>query len=233
MHATRARRWSLNPTRVGKAGLRLLGSLEVGGHICGEGVNEAMHVLAVGELYDPPHTRFEGREAVRLGRNLHELVRFWPNPDPLECAAHQAGPAEFALIDESPHLLVLAYRFGDLPWCDSPFQIHRHREEDRAWPMGGPDGQLAMRTVLVDASTGVVVSLRVDAWSLAFSNAIRVAVAEQLLHEPRDDEAQERLTALYGKYATPEEMVRERATHTYSTDGPTLGGTRDLTINYY
>ncbi|KRF37368.1 hypothetical protein [Nocardioides sp. Soil805] len=192
-----------------------------------------MHVLAVGELYDPPLTRFESREAVRLGRNLHELVRFWPDPDPMERAAHQAGPAEFALIDESPHLLVLAYRFGDLPWCDSPFQIHRHREEDRAWPAGGPDGQIAMRTVLVDASTGIVVSLRVDALSLGFSNAVRVAVAEQLLHEPNDDEAQRRLNALYDKYPSSEVMARQGATIACSTPEPTLGGTRDLSISYY
>lgn len=193
---------------------------------------EQMRVLAVGELYDPPRTTFENREAVRLGRELHELNRFWASPDPAEIFAHTSGPADFALIDKSPHLLVLAYRFGDLPWSDSPFQIHRHRVEDRAWPQGGAEEQIAFRTVLVNASTGRIEALRFDALSVDFSNALRVAVAEQLLREPDEAEAERRLSSLYRRYPTPEAMVAEAAIHRCSTAGPALGGSRPLSITY-
>ena len=191
------------------------------------------HVLCVGELYDPTRTSYPTKELLRLGRTTPELVRCWPGSSAAEIASHDEGGAQFALIDESPHLLVLAYQFGDLEWSDAPFQLHRLTSDDQAWPSGGPSEPIMFRTVLVDAETGRIQSLRYDLWSQGFSNAVRVAVAEQMLHDFADHSAQQRLDALYREYATPEEMVRGRAAVTCTTDGPVLGGYMPVAVHRY
>ena len=191
------------------------------------------HVLAVGELYDPTRTNYPTKELLRLGRTTHELVRCWPGASDEEIAAHDEGSASFALVDESPDLLVLAYQFGDLEWSDSPFQIHRLTSDDLAWPCGGPGEPIMFRTVLLDSSTGRILSLRYDAWPLAFSNAVRVAVAEQLLHEFSDQRARDRLDALYREYPTPAAMVDSRPAATCKTDGPAMGGGASVAVHYY
>ena len=170
---------------------------------------------------------------MRLGRKVHELVRCWPGATPEEVAAHNDGGAQFALVDEAPDLLVLGYQFGSLDWSDSPFQIHRLTTDDRAWPRGGPDEPLLFRTVLVDSDTGRILSLRYDLWSLKFSNAVRVAVAEQLLHAFSDQAAQDRLDQLHRENPTPEAMVARRAVVRCRTKAPAMGGSSPLSVHLY
>lgn len=193
----------------------------------------AGHQLAVGELYNPARRSYPTKEEVRLGRNIHELVRFWPAPSPDEVAAHESGAAQFALVDEAPHLLVLAYQYATLDWSDSPFQIHRSTTDHQAWPMGGAGSGILFRTVLVDAESGVIRSMRYDKWSAEFSNAVRISVAEQLLYEFDDDAAAQRLAALYDEHRTPAELVRSRATAGCATDGPVIGGDARISMHYY
>lgn len=190
------------------------------------------HQLVVGGSYDPSRTGTDPSERVRLGRSTPELVRFWPEPTVDEVAAHTSGAAHFALTDESPDLLVLAYRFGDLAWSDAPFQAHRLTSDQIAWPSGGPAAGILFRTVLADAGAGTVLALRYDLWSVEFSNAVRVAIAEQLLHEFSDDTAGKKLNALYGAYKNPELMVSERAVATCVSDEPTISGT-GLSVHHY
>lgn len=191
------------------------------------------HVLSVGQLYDPSRTATAPGETVRLGRSTPELVRRWQSPTHQEIAMHDEGVAEFALVDESPDLLVLAYRFGDLDWCDAPFQIHRLTTDVQAWPGGGSGSPINFRTVLVDAATGIVRSMRYDLWSVSFSNAVRVAVAEQLLHEASDERAGDRLDALYSEHRTPADMVAKRAGATTRSDNPSMGGSTGLSVHHY
>src|SRR4051812_8009229 len=96
-----------------------------------------MRSLLVGELFDPTRTSHRVRDQLRLGHTTQELIRFWDNPEPEEVEAHGSGAARFGLIDGSPHVLVLAYQFGDLPWSDAPFQIHRHSRCEPCWWMPG------------------------------------------------------------------------------------------------
>jgi hypothetical protein len=191
------------------------------------------HVLAVGELYDPNRTSFPTTEQVRLGRSTAELVRFWSNPSAEEIASHDRGAAHFAMVDESPALLILAYKYGDLDWCDVPYQAHRLTTDNPTWPQGGPAEQIAFRTVLVDADTGVIRSLRYDVWSVEFSNAVRVAVAEQLIHDLDEGDAETRLNAVYAASPTSELMVQTRAVATCSTDGPSMGGDAPFAVHFY
>lgn len=170
-----------------------------------------MHTLEVGGLYAPGRTRWPQTEQVRLGRNVTELMRSWPGATSAEVEAHQHGDAEFALVDETPDLLVLAYRFGNLDWSDTPFQAHRMSAEEPGWPVGGSEDGILLRTVLVDGRDGRVLALRHDALPVNFANAVRVAVAEQLIHPLDDQAAGRRLDALYDQYPTTADMVARRA----------------------
>jgi len=191
------------------------------------------YALEVGQLYNPARTSYPQTEQIRIDRSLQELVRYWPSPTRSEVQAHESGAADFALIDRSPHVLLLSYKFGDLDWSDAPFQAHRMTTSAAGWPAGGPSLGLLFTTVLVDADTGVIRALRIDEWPPEFANPVRVAVAEQLIHDLDDDAAGRELDALYGAYSTPEAMVEAEALTTCRTEGAMAGGARPLTINYY
>ncbi|NYG54940.1 hypothetical protein [Nocardioides perillae] len=181
-------------------------------------------------MYDPTRTSWPTTEQVRLGRSMAELVRFWPGATEGELRAHDRGGAQFALVDESPDLLVLAYRFGDLEWSDAPFQAQRMTTTGAGWPSGGPAAPVVFRTVLVDSRSGRVLSLRHDEWSVAFSNAVRVSVAEQLVVQPDDQAAGQRLDALYDRFRTPLDMVRAVAVAGCRTEAPMTSG---ASVHFY
>lgn len=188
--------------------------------------------LAVGELYDPSRTQWPTTEQIRLGRSVAEVVRFWPGPSASEVRAHERGPAQFAPVDRSPDLLLLAYQYGELAWSDAPFQSHRMSEDLRGWPVGGPVAPLMFRTILVDANDGRVRGIRYDEWSVDFANAVRIAVAEQLAHPFDDQSAGRKLDELYGAYGTPVEMLRAEACSMCAVDQPSLARP-DLTVYHH
>jgi hypothetical protein len=191
------------------------------------------HTLAVGQPYDPSRRSFPTTEQVRISRTLAELVRFWPNPTMDEVAAHDHGAAQFAVVDESPHLLVLGYQLGDLDWSDAPFQAHRMAAGPVGWPSGGPSEGLLFRTILMDSESGIVRSLRYDEWPAEFANVVRVGVAEQLVHDLDDATAGKRLDALYAQYSSPVELFQARAVAVCASEGPALGGSSGVTIHNY
>lgn len=179
------------------------------------------HELKVGDLYHTQRTEWPTAEQVRLSRTWCELTRFWPSPEPAEIRAHRSGPAQFALVASTPDVLMLAYQFERLSWSDAPFQASRMSGFD-GWPGEGPSLPVMLRTVLVDSETGVIAAMRYDAWSVELSNAIRVAVAEQMLHEADDAAAGSTLDRLYAEYPSPEAMVRGCAIAASSSEAPEL-----------
>lgn len=169
------------------------------------------HQLAVGSPYDPTRNRYTQTEQFRVSEHICELVRFWPSPSRDEVAQHQYGEASFALVDESPDLLVLAYKFGSLDWSDTPFQAQRMTSV----PPGLPEREVAegmtLTTLLVDSETGLIRALRLDALSPSFSWALSRCVLLQLATPFDDAAAGRKLSRLYDRYATTEQMVAERA----------------------
>lgn len=191
------------------------------------------HTLAVGQLYNPARTEYPVTEQVRIGRTICELVRYWPDPTPSEIRAHETGPATFALIAPSENLLMLAYRYSDLDWCDVPFQAHRLTSDLWGWPSLGPENPIALTTVVVDSHTGIVLAFRVDAWTVEFSNAVRVAIAEQLVHDFDDNAAAAQQRTLYEAYESPELLVAGKAVATCQSEAPEYGGVNGVTIHRY
>lgn len=134
---------------------------------------------------------------------------------------------------DSHDILLLAYSFDMATWSDTPFQTHRLPPELRGEPGGTPDGALALTTVLVDAQTGIVKALRVDDLPSDFSGVLRALVADQLAHPFDDLAAEHKLNQIYADHQTSESMVAALALAICRSDGPVLGGSNPLSINYY
>ena len=169
-----------------------------------------MHTLQVGQPYDPTRNSYRQIEQVRFTPGFCELVRFWHSPSESEIEAHR-GSASFAAVLVSEHLLMFAYRFGSLDWCDAPFQARRLASALQGIPAGDVASPISLRTVLVDADTGHVRAFRRDELSSEVSAIIRGSLAMQL-DVPFDDEvAGQHLSTMHQHFSTPEAMVREAA----------------------
>lgn len=147
----------------------------------------AGQVFEVGKRYPGEGWGFPmAGEAVQYNFDVagHVLQLFWPGVSGSETKAVRRGAASFALAVEGPAIF-LCYRFGDMPWSDTPFTVHLLPEERRlassvsADPEGrGPNNVLSVH--LVDGRSGVLRALRGLGLPREFTDAFEVALQEQL-----------------------------------------------------
>src|ERR1039457_3759667 len=109
-----------------------------------------MHVLEVGQPYNPGRTRWPETPHLRLTPGGCELVLFLGHPSAAEVRDVRTGIAQFTWTDGGP-VSVLCVRFGTLPWMDTPHEPWREAEAVRGTPAGGPGTQLALQVGLGDA----------------------------------------------------------------------------------
>ncbi|MDF2092586.1 hypothetical protein P0Y31_09540 [Knoellia sp. 3-2P3] len=181
-----------------------------------------MTTLAVGRPYNTSRSHYPEGEGLRLTPSYCELVRFWPAPSPSEVAAHD-GPASFAAVVASADLFLFGYKFGSLAWSDTPFQVGRLETHLQGVPAGEPEEPLHLRTVLVDATTGLVQTMRTDIFEGEFAAVVRTAVYMQLEKDFDDSAAGALLQQIYQHYRTPEELVAECAHAVVHVDRPEIG----------
>ncbi len=82
----------------------------------------------VGELYNPSRTSWpDGVCQWRLSPNGVELVLFYGSPTSDEVHAIGKGKTRFGLL-AGEHSLILAHKFGPLPWSDTPWQACRQTD---------------------------------------------------------------------------------------------------------
>ncbi len=139
------------------------------------------------------------------------VTSFYERPTQSEINAYRFGPVTFALAVAGSHVLVIAVQYGELPWVDMPFEVHRIAPERRGVPTGDPYDAVWIRSVLVDASTGVVQALRIDAVDGEFACGLRAAVWEQLETARDDDAAAQELHRIRAEYPTSELLALHRA----------------------
>jgi hypothetical protein len=145
----------------------------------------------------------------RVGESFHRGRRSWPEGAQFACGPgnyeltlfHPAirgdlvdevrrGPAEFALIVESP-LIVLAYRFGEsIPWNDVPYSWHLQTDERRAPPTcaQSPESRSLLWVTLVGSGDGVIHAQRGMTLSPPFTRALHEAICAQAMcaFDPED-----------------------------------------------
>lgn len=176
-----------------------------------------MASIEVGRQYKPGRRRWPETTQWRCGVRINELVQFIDSPTAQEIHDHGDGSAQFAFVDLAPHLGILGYRFGEAPWSDTPFQAHRMTTAERGVP-GVVGEDLLLVCVLVDASTGLVVSMRLSIWSPAFSDAVRRNIDEQLRRPFDDPAAGALLDKVYSRYPRPVDMLQDLSTAATTSD---------------
>jgi len=150
-------------------------------------------------------------------RREHELVLTLHGVESRHVNAVSREEAEFALIDESP-LLMLCARFGEaIPWISSPFCWHHVPSEDRVLPpAAGSDDErrLQLQIVLIDGNDGMVKATRCVTFTLDFTRLLNEAIREQarLPYDPREQER--RSKELRRRCPTPHAMVAYAAART-------------------
>ncbi len=150
-------------------------------------------------------------------RRQHELTLNLRGVERRHAIAVAMGDAEFALIDESP-LLVLCARFGDaIPWACSTFSWHHMPSNERVLPpeAGSEDERrIQLQVILADGDDGSIKATRCVTFSLDFSRALNEAIREQarLSYDPREQER--RFKELKRRCPTPDSMVVYAAART-------------------
>lgn len=140
-----------------------------------------MQIVAIGKpLFEE---RCELPEAIEYNYQAgdHTLLLSMKNLHPKEIEAVRQAEAEFGLYCENS-IIFLLYRFGEvLPWSDSVFSWWNVSEEDRRIPapQENPDERILLKSILVEAATGIVKAIRVTTFSPDFTEKLHDAIREQ------------------------------------------------------
>ncbi len=162
------------------------------------------------------HTDVE-RAQYTFVRREHELILTLRGVESRHAIAVARGEAEFALIDDTP-LLVLCARFGDaIPWTCSPFSWHHTTSKERILPpaAGSEDERrIQLQIILTDGDEGSIEATRCVTFTLDFSRALNEAIREQarLSYDPREQER--RFKELKRRCPSPHAMVAYAAART-------------------
>lgn len=140
-------------------------------------------LLTVGQVHPAwdslaPHATADLLEYNYRGGS-HELLLVLDRPNAQEVRSIQKEPARFALVVKGNAILLL-FQFGELPWGECGYTIHRVPEAERTLPDLGEEGIHALLTVtLVDRATGRIAALRALTFSVEFTNALHQAIVRQ------------------------------------------------------
>lgn len=167
--------------------------------------HETGRKLEVGEPYIQGRTHWPETVDVNALSSGLEVRIFLRGPTADEIAAIRKGAASAALYARDG-LLLLAFRFGDMPWMDASLD-HLRTPESHRWqePALAEGVRLLATVLLVDAATGILRAIRAITLSPFFSQRLVAELAAQLARGAGNDELKlQRLLA-----TTPtDELVR-------------------------
>jgi hypothetical protein len=142
-----------------------------------------MHKLEVGRLYTAGCRAWPQGADYNWRSGGHELRIFLPYATQEEVAAIDSGPVEFGLIPDQVGLF-LVVRFGPRLSFDCSYSWHRVDLAERMVSPPVEEVPPALRSllsiVLVEATTGIVLGLRVVSFSPEFTWALHRAIADQI-----------------------------------------------------
>lgn len=144
-----------------------------------------------------------------LSEDGAELFVFVDAPTTDEVESVRTGSGRFALI-AGDHALILAHRFGTMPWSDAPWQACRQIDRTAGLIDVPPGQRLPVLVLLVDSTTGILRAIRLGTWDAAFAVAVSAAIRRQLRNQSTNEQGAAEIAAWYREYPTPEALV-ERA----------------------
>lgn len=138
------------------------------------------HLYQVGKLYSPNRTKWPENVEYNFRSGAHELRLFYPGPTAKEIADVLSGQVRLALY---PYMDVIffCFKFGEQPWCDSPYNINLAPADERQLPEDADraEQRRLLTTFLIDANTGILKVIRVVSMSPAFTRALHAAIWKQ------------------------------------------------------
>lgn len=146
-----------------------------------------MHKIEVGQLYRETRTSWPEVVEWNWSINLNELRLFFRDPRPQEIQAVKIGATDFGLTIKGD-IIFLAFRFqgaqkgqAGIPWSDAPYSYHMVPDDRKGLPddLSSPTAKSLLQIVLVNASTGITLAIRVVSLSHEFTQQMYRAIREQ------------------------------------------------------
>jgi hypothetical protein len=94
-----------------------------------------------------------------------------------------------------------------MAWHDCPYSWWKVPSESRSLPDMTPGCHALVKTVLIDASTGIVRGLRACTFSSDFTSWLHMAIRTQAKNHWTDEEHEKAIQFVYRKYS-PEKMAQ-------------------------
>jgi hypothetical protein len=159
------------------------------------------HTLSVGAPFDPAIPTWpEGAHYSATGQ--HRLVVFLAHPTDGEVQSLRVGVPRFALLVRG-NVIALCYRFAPgIPWGDAPYSVWLEGGKHDLPELPTSQSRYTLAVIGVDASTGLVVSLRSVSLSPQFSANLRHAVTLQLAQPVTRPQYDAELAALCARMTT-------------------------------
>jgi len=169
-----------------------------------------MHLLKVGEPYNPRVRRWPEGANYNFRAGAHELLMFFPAPTAQETKDVAHGAAQFALHYEDDILFFL-YRFGtSIEWSDAPYSYHLVTADERRLPepLESAETRALLSIILIDARTGINRAMRALTLSAAFTRELHARITEQAASTWMGPQAHEAaLNRLYSRYPTTRHLL--------------------------
>ena len=171
-----------------------------------------MATLEIGKPFVPGRTEWPEGCEYNYYKSGHDLRLFLGEPSLEEIKSVQSGRAEFGLVVERD-LIILLYQFEPgLPWSEAPYSWHMVAESLRTLPEleWVPETHAQLRTLLVDANTGILQATRIVKFSAEFTQAIHAAIIQQSKRPwPGEAAYDQQINELFQQFST--EALLQRA----------------------
>ncbi len=166
-----------------------------------------MHVISIGEPYDPPVSDWPEGCLYNYDMSGHWLYYLFSSPSGVERSSIQRGDAQFGLYVHGP-VLFLLHQFGDMPWNDASYCWWHVAEEDRAIPEISDSLHALLKVVMVDTDNGLVVALRALTFSAEFTKRLHEAIRYQAEHQWNANHQERLVSQVYSKFTTNDLVLR-------------------------
>ena len=168
-----------------------------------------MYRYEVGKIYHAGKTRWQDGTDFNYRASSLELRMFFSRLTHSDIRAIKNGRCTFAfaVIDG---IIFFLFEFGKAcTWSDNSYSIHLVPEYERTIPPTLHDHESALlHIILVEATTGIIVALRVISLSYDFSTKLFDAIREQATQPFDRNEHDRKLASIYARYPTVESMVK-------------------------
>jgi hypothetical protein len=171
---------------------------------------EKMHVLAIGQPFDPSITQWSEGCHYNYDGSGHWLHYLYHEPSTVEVTSIQSGEAQFGLYVHGP-LIFLLHQFGNMPWNDAAYSWWRVSEEPRQLPEVDGGYHALLKVVMVDTATGLVAALRALTFSAEFTEELHRAIRHQAEQSWNLGDYDSAVREIYSKFSTNDLVDRAQA----------------------